>query len=95
MDSEKHRSIGNLVTRIACTLFGLLLLCLLGTGPVQYVAYRYPNYYPPLIEPWDGFRTAIRGTPLHQPLEDYWEWWGQLGLNHKNNAILHSTPDGP
>ena len=95
MDSAKPRSLGSLATWTAGTLIGLLLLGLLSTGPIMYVAYRFPNYYVRLIEPWDGLREFIRATPLNQPVEDYWVGFGASACSGGPSLAASTTPNSP
>ena len=81
MDSENPRSLGSVITRLACTSIGLLLLYALSIGPAYVAGYKFPaadsfleKLYAPLI--W-----AIPGTPLAQPASAYINWWfGLAGI---------------
>ena len=79
MDQEKPPSLRGLITRIGCTLVGLLLLYVLSIGPSYYILTHterldtqlFYNIYAPL---W----WATSGTPVESSLETYSEWWINL-----------------
>ena len=86
MDSEKPPSLRSLITRMACTLIGLLLLYVLSIGPVACVSNRFEFYQQqvgPFYTPLIGVAQYIGLMPA---LEAYVNWWQGLapswGIHH-------------
>ena len=95
MDEEKPHSLRSLLTRIVCTLIGLLLLCVLSVGPAGYISQRYPSTYPAINRLFNPILSVIYKTPLHDPLLEYF-WAGeQFAYRHSEKARAQTPPAPP
>ena len=79
MDSAKPPSLRSLLTRMVCTLLGLLLLYVLSIGPALYIAVKFPKsawvfdkFYRPIT--W----TIDANPPLQPLVVAYMEWWAKV-----------------
>ena len=92
MDSAKPHSLGSLATRLACTLGGLLLLYVLGSGPSFYLSERWPQTLPVVARLYGPLSAVILPTPLEDPYQAYIGWWGRLALDHSQEMPPQTPP---
>ena len=95
MDQEKPTSLGSIATRIVCTLIGLLLLYVLGSGPVSYLWEVSPRSRPLIVKLYTPMRLAIKDTPLIPPVGAYTEWWARLAKPSPLDSTPQTTPTMP
>ena len=75
MDSEKPPTLRSLLTRIARTVLGHLLMYVLGFGPAAGIAYKFPRTLPLFGKLYTPVFWMIKGTPWAVPLHTYAEFW--------------------
>ena len=87
MDSAKPSFLGSLITRIACTVIGLLVLYAASVGPYCYlyerigvVGHGIDSVYVPLH--W----LAECSTTTNDLLRHYENWFDDLGARHRTEA---------
>ena len=93
MDSEKPPSFRNLLTRIACTLLGVLLLYVLGIGPAVYVAAKFPSSFPLVNKVYGEFSRSVMASQLKEPMIAYLSWWVKFAGVSPSYPPPQSTAD--
>ena len=95
MDSEKPYSLRSVLTRIVCTLLGVLLLYVVGYGPANYVYQRFPNSRNLITAIYDPLEAATDKTPLERPLNQYMGWWLDIADVFPSERIPQTAPATP
>ena len=78
MDSTNPPTLRSLLTRIVCTVLGLLLMYVIGFDPAAGIAYKFPRTLPLFGKLYTPVFWLVKGTPMAIPLHSYAEFWFQL-----------------
>ena len=91
MDSATPTSLRSLLTRIVCTLAGLLLLYVLSIGPANYLCLHDRRTKPVLLKIYAPLDWAVKDKPkITDLLNAYAQWWADL-----RRKVDDDEPRGP